>query len=98
MQLSFDLQPPVARNFDPATSHLAAESARDLQAAHASAIVSALRAHGPMGKSAIAAAARIEPVAVARRMSELAKAQAVKPTGKHVPSTSGRAEREWAAL
>lgn len=96
-QMTLALDEPRARNFDPSTSHLAAAAAKSLQAAHADEILTALRKHGAMGKSAIASRTRLTDVAVARRMSEMSRAGLVKLTGRNVLSTSGRDEREWSA-
>jgi hypothetical protein len=85
---------PLARDFDPVTSHLAAESAGDLQAAHQRAILEALR-RGPAGKDLIADRSKLDGVQVARRLVELQRKVLVKPTGRQVPSNTGRLEREW---
>lgn len=89
---------PLARRTDPVTSHQAATEAKELQARHHRLIVECLRRHGPLGKDGIAARTSITGVAVARRMSELERAGKARPTGRTVPSTSGRAEREWEAV
>lgn len=90
--------PPKARRKDPATSHEAAESARELQARHHRLIVDALWQHGPMGKDRIAEVLGLTGVAVARRMSELRSRGLAMPTGRRVQSKSGRAETEWTAV
>lgn len=98
MQLAFDLAPPpLARRTDPATSHAAAESARELAQRHHRMIVDALRTHGPMGKDGIGRVTGLNGVAVARRMSELDVMSRVQATGRTVQSNAGRAEREWRA-
>lgn len=86
---------PAARRSDPATSHAAAAEAHELRARHHALIVECLREHGPLGKDGIAARARLTGVAVARRTVELERAGAIRPTGRTVLSTAGRAEREW---
>jgi len=86
---------PMARDGDPVTSHLAAEAARELQAAHQRAILAVLHAYGPSGKSRIGALAKLDGVQVARRTVELERKGLIKPTGRTVLSDSGRAEREW---
>jgi hypothetical protein len=92
-QLTFaDL--PAARRSDPATSHLAAAQAGELQAAHQRAVIEALKL-GPAGKSVIAARSKLDGHAVARRLPELQRKGLASPTGRTVPSTSGREEREW---
>jgi predicted ArsR family transcriptional regulator len=89
-------QAPRARRKDPVTSHLAAQSAAELQKAHFEIILVCLKKHGALGKDGIAARTRLDGVAVARRLPELERKGLVKPTGRTVPSTSGREEREWA--
>lgn len=86
---------PRARRRDPITSHLAAQSAAELQKAHFEIILTCLRKHGPHGKDGIAARTRLDGVAVARRLPELERKGLVCPTGRTVPSTSCRLEREW---
>ena len=103
MQLALDLgaigaaTPPAARRHDPATSHQAAADAKQLQARHHRLILECLREHGALGKDGIAARTSITGVAVARRMAELQREGLVRWTGRTVPSTAGRAEREWEA-
>lgn len=89
---------PNARATDPMTSHEAAESATDLAERHKKMILEALRKHGPMGKDSIATRTGLDGVQVARRMKELETADLAEPTGKRVPSATGRSEREWRAL
>lgn len=96
-QRTLDLFEPAARRTDPVTSHLAAESAKDLAIRHRHVILTALRRHGPMGKDGIAAKTRLDGVAVCRRLSEMQRAGQIEPTGRTTLSTSGRAEREWRA-
>jgi ribosomal protein L9 len=102
MMLAFDTaqtsQLPMARRADPATSHQAAASAKELQAKHQQAIVDVLRVYGAMGKDGIAAYTHLTGVAVARRTVELERAGLIRWTGKTVTSNAGRQEREWEAL
>jgi predicted ArsR family transcriptional regulator len=86
---------PRARRSDPITSHLAAQSAVELQKAHYEVILTCLKKHGPLGKDGIAARTRLDGVAVARRLPELERKGLVRQTGNVVHSTSGRDEREW---
>ena len=98
MQMQLQLTPfwpPEARRADPATSHQAAHSARELQARHHRIILDALRQHGAAGKDRIAALTCLSGVQVCRRLGELERAGQIKPTGRTVTSTSGRQEREW---
>jgi predicted ArsR family transcriptional regulator len=95
MQLALDIEPPRARNSDPATSHSAALQARELAVKHQGLILACLFKHGPLGKDGIAARTRLDGVAVCRRLSELERGGLIRPTGKTVQSTAGRAEREW---
>jgi predicted ArsR family transcriptional regulator len=97
-QLAFDLTAPRARTSDPATSHEAAASARELRARHNRVILEALRVHGPMGKDGIAARTGLTGVAVARRMSELRQLRLAVETGRRAKSAAGRPETEWSAI
>jgi len=94
-QLTLDLPAPAARRSDPATSHLAAAAARELQVEHQRQILTCLRKHGPLGKDGIASRTRLAGVQVCRRTVELERVKLIKPTGKRVPSAAGRPEREW---
>lgn len=98
LDLFGDLALPVARRSDPATSHAAAAQAVDLSRRHRAVIVECLKRHGALGKDGIAARTRIDAVAVCRRLSELQREGLIRPTGRTVPSTAGRAEREWEAV
>lgn len=89
---------PSARATDPSTSEAAAVSAAGFASIHHEAIVAALRTHGPMGKDGIARVTGLSGVAVARRLSELKRADRAAPTGKTVASDTGHAEREWRAV
>jgi len=64
-------EPPQARRTDPATSHQAAASAKELQAQHHQVIVACLKRHGALGKDGIAARTGLTGVAVARRTRRL---------------------------
>ena len=89
-----------ARNTDPATSHMAAESIKDVAQAHYDLIINCLKRYGPMGKDTIAERTNIygrsDGNAVSRRLLEIEKLGLVEQTGKLVLSKSGRKEREWA--
>jgi len=97
LQLSiFDFeQAPMARSSDPATSHAAAASAKELQGQHHRLILACLEQHGALGKDGIAARTRLDGVQTCRRLTELARSGLIAETGRTVPSTAGRAEREW---
>lgn len=86
---------PLARRSDPATSHAAAESAKGLQAWHHTLILAALEQRGPLGKSGIARFTPLDGVQACCRLTELQRAGLIEWTGRTVPSTAGRAEREW---
>ncbi|SHN40310.1 hypothetical protein [Rhizobacter sp. OV335] len=86
----------LARRSDPTTSHLAAQSAAELQLTHFTVILTCLKKHGPLGKDGIAARSRLDGVQICRRLVQLERKGFVKQTGNLVPSTSGRPEREWA--
>ena len=95
MQLCFDLVEPLARRTDPDTSHQAARQAKELAAMHQRTILACLEAHGPLGKDGIGARTQLTGHAVGKRMAELQRMGLVTLTGRNVPSTAGRAEREW---
>lgn len=87
-----------ARVLDPVTSHMAAAQAKEMAARHHRLILEVLQKHGPLGKDGIAAKLRgLDGVAVCRRLTEMERAGQITPTGRKVPSASGRAEREWRA-
>lgn len=89
---------PASRSTDPITSVMAADSAKEMAKRHHIQIVGALVEHGPMGKDGIAARlSNLDGVAVARRLTELARMGSIVETGKKVQSASGRLEREWSA-
>lgn len=96
-QLTFDLDEPRARKSNPATSHEAAISAKELQAQHCRTIVGALKRYGPSGVDRIAALTRLTSYQCSKRMAELERAGLAKLTGQNVKSLSGRDQREWMA-
>jgi len=89
---------PGARKRDPATSHAAAAAAGRLSQDHQAMILRVLKDYGPMGKDRIAALAGLTGVQVCRRLPELREAGLIEPTGKTVPSSAGRAEREFRSV
>lgn len=95
--LAVRVTPPRARRSDPETSHAAAASAKELQADHHALIVAVLKRAGPLGKDGVAARCGLTGHACGKRLSELERASLIALTGRKVPSTSGRQEREWAA-
>lgn len=95
LTISFEFE-PAARHSDPETSKQAAAQAKELAARHHRLILDVLQQHGPLGKDGIAARLRgLDGVAVCRRLTELNRVGKIKPTGRNVQSTAGRAEREW---
>lgn len=86
----------LARQTDPATSHIAAQMAIVFIEDHCSLILAALH-QGPAGKTALAEATGLDHVAIARRLPELERQGKARPTGRTVRSGAGRPEREWAA-
>lgn len=86
---------PAARSTDPATSHQAAAAAKELQARHHRLILAALEQHGPMGKDGIASRTNLTAYQVGKRLTELGRVNAIRLTGRTVPSIAGRQEREW---
>ena len=97
LQLSiFDDAPlPMARGSDPATSHAAAASAKELQGQHHRTILAALEQHGPCGKDRLAAVTALTGVQICRRLVELERIGKAAPTGRTVTSAAQRQEREW---
>lgn len=96
MNLSIELL-PLARRGDPATSHQAAASAKEMAIRHSRAIQYVLKEFGPNGKDGIASLTKLSGVQVARRLSEMHKLGVIEPTGCVVPSNTGRMERQWRA-
>jgi predicted ArsR family transcriptional regulator len=62
---------PASRSTDPGNSHAAGASMVMTAATHRSQIWAALHRCGPMGRYEIAEVTGLDPVAVARRLSEL---------------------------
>lgn len=87
----FPHETPLARRTDPATSHMAAESASELRARHQRFILDTLRSHGRLGKSGIAARSCLTEYQVSKRLCELERAGKIEATGRTVPSLAGRA-------
>jgi hypothetical protein len=87
-----------ARTLDPATSHEAAASVKQIAPIHMQIIHDALHEHGPMGKDQISLWTKLDGNQIARRLPEMKKMGLVELTGKTVHSASGRQEREWRAL
>jgi hypothetical protein len=98
MALTFESPAPLARRSDPATSHAAASSARELQADHYLKIIATLQRYGALGKDGISARCGLTSYQVSKRLTELARLGAIRATGQTVRSTAGRAEREWEAV
>ena len=98
MLQSMPAEIPKARRADPATSHAAADEARELAQRHARIIVQCLKDSGPLGKDGIGARTQLTGVQIARRTVELERAGLIRWTGKTVKSTAGRGEREWEAV
>ena len=86
----------AARSSDPATSHAAAAQAGGLATKHQRQILAALL-DGPAGASGIAARCGLLSHQVNKRIAELARDGRIVQTGRGVPSSSGRGEREWKA-
>lgn len=87
-----------ARKDDPQTSKDAARQASVVAASHCFMILEALKAHGPMGKTRLAAKTGIDHVAVCRRLADLKAANLALPTGDTEKSGTNRDERIWQAL
>jgi hypothetical protein len=87
-----------ARIIDPLTSHMAAESVKDVATVHMDVIQACLKRFGALGKDGIAERTGLINSQVARRLPEMQKLGMVALTGKTVRSASGRQEREWIIL
>jgi predicted ArsR family transcriptional regulator len=85
---------PLFRRTDPATSKAAAASVKTFAGEHHAAILEAL-SHGPAGASGIATRCGLNGHQVGRRIKELAEQGKIVQTGRVVPSSSGRWQREW---
>lgn len=85
-----------ARRDDPDTSHGAAERAAEFAGKHKARILEALR-RSPNGatKDEISRVTGIDPVAVARRMRELANEGLVEDSGLRRPTPTGRRAIVW---
>lgn len=88
---------PRARKSDPPTSHAAAVLVEKTgtQARHHEAILEALAVRDGMTSEEIAAAAKIDRVAAARRMKELEKAKKVWRGSPRKSASSGRLGVTW---
>ena len=87
-----------ARNLDPLTSWMAAESAKDLAKRHAELILKTLKEQGPLGKDGIAIFAMLDGNQIARRLPEMQREGLIGLTGETVKSLAKRSEREWYAI
>jgi hypothetical protein len=87
-----------SRKSDPQTSFQAAAMVSGFAHSHCQKILEALRLHGPLGKTRIAAKTGIDHIAVARRLSDLKNANLALPTGDTEKSATGRNEQIWRAL
>jgi predicted ArsR family transcriptional regulator len=96
-QLGIDFnQAPRARTSNAATSHAAAARVREFDGEHYAKILEALKRPGTIHE--IAERCGLDPVQVARRLSELEKALPPRalPTDETRPSPRGRPCRVWA--
>jgi predicted transcriptional regulator len=84
-----------ARNTDPVTSFMAADSAEEFAYNHSEQIIAGLKQHGRMGKSAIAEATGLDHSQVARRVKEIEGIGLIQLTGKLVKNRNNRSEQEW---
>lgn len=77
MDPSLQLELPLARRRDPATSHAAAAKASGFKARHIAKIYDALVQYGPMNYREIARVTMLEAVAVNRRAKEMVESKLV---------------------
>lgn len=98
-QLAIDFNPrTLARRSDPATSHAAAASAKELRARDHLAIVACLRSYGPMdGRRIMRLLGWTDPGKVTRRLPEL-NDHLIRRTGRTVLNETGRQADEWEAI
>jgi hypothetical protein len=98
LKATFALTPPLARNTDPATSHAAAASAKELQSKHHLLIFNHLVKPYSFYRGQtiyeIAEGTGLDHNAVARRMSELERLTLAYPKGER-KGASGRMCRVW---
>jgi len=88
----------LARNSDPATSHMAAERVREFAPTHRGDILRVLSLKGPMTVDQIACEAGLPSQAVNKRLPELQRLGMANPLdGVLRPSDSGRMARVWSA-
>jgi len=85
---------PLFRRTDPATSQAAAATVKAFAGEHHEAILEAL-SHGPAGASVIGQRCGLDGHQVGRRIKELEASGQIVQTGRLVPSSSGRGQREW---
>lgn len=86
----------LAHRDDPRTSHEAAARAGEFSHRHRALILGALKEHGPMTYEEIARATDLEPVAVGRRLHELAADSRIDADGVR-PTSKGRNATVWRA-
>lgn len=87
----------LARNSDPATSHLAAERVHEFAPTHIQSILRVLFKYGPLTVDQIAKLAWLDKQAVNKRLPDMARKGLATPTGDLRPSDSGRMARVWGA-
>lgn len=98
LQLTINFVPEThARRSDPITSHLAAAKVKEFAKGHAATILNCLKDYGPQTADEIAKRTHLNSVQICRRLPELERAGAARPTGKLRLSASGCSEREWKA-
>lgn len=96
--MNYDLQPPLCRASDPATSFMAADRVHEFQADHCTRILSALRRMGQAGAEQIAAMTGMDAYQVRKRLSDLQKRDLVQPYQQTRKTATGRHERLWGAV
>ena len=84
-----------ARNTDPVTSFMAADSVEEFASNHVERILTGLKQHGKMGKSAIAEVVGLDSNQVSRRVKEIEETGLIRLTGKLVKNKNNRSEQEW---
>jgi predicted ArsR family transcriptional regulator len=93
LQVDLFSTPPRARRRDPVTSHLAAEKVAGRASAHRQMIAAAIRRRPGMTYREIAEVTGLEPVAVGRRLVEVAR-EGLARSGE-ARTVNGSAMRTW---
>lgn len=89
---------PRARNSDPHTSHVAAARSKNFASSHSGRILSALKDYGSMTAQGIAGMTGLEVVQIARRCTEMQRAELIEVVQQDGADLVWDGFRVWAAL